>query len=94
MKGILRIDASILCFAIVILAAIPVASLRTRTYSLGYELGALKLKEQELRQRTVELQSDLAETQRAVRDRHVGATTSPAQLQLPAENTVIHGRPQ
>lgn len=65
-----RIDASIVCFAMVVLAAIPVTTLRSKTYAIGYELGRLKETERELRQRNIELQSTLASVQRSVRDKH------------------------
>ncbi len=85
-----RIDASLLCFALVVVAAIPVAALRSKTYSIGYELGRLKSDEKHLRQRNVELQSQLASVQRTVRDNHL--KSNPAgrenQLNLPSKTNV------
>jgi len=48
-------DLSIFCFALVVIAAVSVATLRSSTYSLGYELGKLKQQEQELLQEQAEL---------------------------------------
>ena len=87
-----KIDASIVCFAMVVLAAIPVATLRTKTYAIGYELGKLKETERTLRQKNIELQSDLASVQRSIRDRHLSRSTKaePGKLQLPGADSVIH----
>lgn len=89
-----RIDASLLCFALVVLAAIPVAALRTKTYAIGYELGRLKSEERLLRQKNTELQGQLASVQRSVRDAKLKNTNSDGevQLKLPAKTNVL--RPQ
>jgi hypothetical protein len=98
-----RLDVSLVCFVLVLAAAIPVALLRTKTYSLGYDLGRLKSQERELRQRNVELLSQLASTQRAVRDKYVaheGSLSGPArgakiargELVLPEAAEVLHGK--
>lgn len=86
-----KIDASLLCFALVVLAAIPVAALRTKTYAIGYELGRLKSEERLLRQRNTELQGQLASVQRAVRDAKLKNTghANGAQLDLPAKSNVL-----
>lgn len=85
-----RIDASLLCFALVVVAAVPVAALRSKTYSIGYELGRLKSEEKLLRQRNVELQSQLATVQRSVRDNQLKTTVAgkPTQLNLPSKTNV------
>jgi hypothetical protein len=91
MKSIVkRIDASLLCFALVVAAAIPVAALRSKTYTIGYELGRLKSEEKQLRQRNVELQSQLASVQRAVRDNHLKSNSNSKenQLNLPSKTNV------
>lgn len=89
-----KVDASILCFALVVVAAIPVAALRTKTYALGYELGRLKAEERNLRQKNMELESQLASVQRSVRESKVRGTSkeSVSQLSLPSQSDVI--RPQ
>lgn len=87
-----RIDASIVCFAIVVLAAIPVTTLRSKTYAVGYELGHLKETERALRQRNIELQSTLASAQRAVRDKLLARSSksdTPPRLALPSAEAVI-----
>lgn len=99
MWGFVRIDAGLLCFILVIVAAVPVASLRARTYSLGYELGTLKLKEQELQQQQFQLQSELAMVQKSIREKYLhttnnGRNSRPQKLQLPTADTVIHPREQ
>ncbi|MEY4065864.1 MAG: hypothetical protein RIR26_2072 [Pseudomonadota bacterium] len=85
------LDASLLCFALVVIAAIPVAALRTKTYAIGYELGRLKSEEKILRQRNMELQSQLASVQRSVRETRLktGASSGQAQLNLPQKNNVL-----
>ncbi len=88
-----RIDASIVCFALVVVAAIPIATLRSRTYSLGYELGNLKQEERSLRQHNVELKSALARTQRNIRDRFLGnhgTDKEAAVLDLPTQERIIN----
>lgn len=88
-----RIDASLLCFALVVVAAVPVAALRSKTYTIGYELGRLKAEEKQLRQRNVELQSQLASIQRAVRENHLKSnnpTEKQGQLNLPSKSNVWH----
>jgi TolA-binding protein len=85
------LDASLLCFALVVIAAIPVAALRTKTYAIGYELGRLKSEEKLLRQRNTELQSQLASVQRSVRETRLRSGTSQgqAQLNLPQKQNVL-----
>lgn len=89
-----RIDGSLLCFSLVVVAAVPVAALRSKTYSIGYELGRLKAEEKQLRQRNVELQSQLASVQRSVRFNRlkIDGHGTQAQLNLPAKSNVL--RPQ
>lgn len=87
-----RVDASMVCFALVVLAAIPVATLRSKTYAIGYELGKLKAQERALRQHNIELQSELAAVQRSIRDKHVarGPKSDSGKLLLPGAEAVIH----
>ncbi|NBO37181.1 hypothetical protein EBU99_01215 [bacterium] len=86
-----RIDASLLCFALVVLAAIPVAALRTKTYGIGYELGRLKTEERQLRQKNIDLQSQLAAVQRTVRESRLKTSTNSgvSQLNLPSKTNVL-----
>lgn len=98
MRSSWRVDVSLVCFVLVLAAAIPVALLRTKTYALGYDLGRLKARERELRQRNVELLSEIASTQRSVRDKHtslgVARNGKPADgtLALPGAHEVLHGK--
>jgi hypothetical protein len=91
-----KVDASILCFALVVVAAIPVAALRTKTYALGYELGRLKAEERTLRQKNMELEGQLASVQRSVRESQVRGTSKEprSQLSLPSQSDVIRPQPQ
>lgn len=87
-----KIDASIVCFALVVIAAVPVAALRSSTYSIGYELGKLKNAERNLRQKNVELKSTLAQTQRTLRERFVSGRNNKAKeatLELPSRDRII-----
>jgi cell division protein FtsL len=61
-------DAIIAIIFLTIIVGIIVITMRSKTYSVGYEIAALKSKEKSLRQRQIELQSDLAATERNVRD--------------------------
>lgn len=84
----LKFDTSIICFVLVMMAAIPVAALRAKTYTVGYDLGKLKDKERQLRQRNIELQYDLAATERQIREKnHVGND-----LKLPEPSAVLRGQ--
>jgi hypothetical protein len=89
-----RVDASIICFALVVVAAVPVAALRSRTYSIGYSLGELKKQERQLRQKNIELKSQLATTQRTIRDKYFGNAQKrkPAtgELVLPENHQIMH----
>lgn len=89
--GLKKIDASILCFALVVIAAIPVAALRTKTYAVGYELGRLKAEERLLRQKNTELESQLASVQRGVRESRIkkSADGHSSALNFPSRSDVI-----
>jgi hypothetical protein len=84
------VDVSLVCFALVVSAAIPVALLRTKTFALGYELGALKAQEREHRQRNAELISQLASARREARDK-LFANSNKSHLSLPSREQVVHG---
>lgn len=89
---VFKLDASIVCFGLVMIAAIPVAALRAKTYAIGYELGKLKEQERVLRQKNVELQFEQAGIQRSVREKLVSksGSDSNAVLRLPETGSVIH----
>lgn len=61
-------DAIIAIIFITIVVGVIVITMRSKTYSVGYEIAALKTKEKSLRQKQFELLSELAATERAVRD--------------------------
>ncbi len=64
-----KIDAIVLIIIFTICVGVAVITMRSKTYSIGYEIAALKNKEKQLSQRQVELQTDLASAQRLIRDR-------------------------
>ncbi|KAB8030868.1 hypothetical protein [Fluviispira multicolorata] len=68
MKLFKQFDAIIAIIFLTILVGVVVITMRSKTYSVGYEIASLKAKEKSLRQRQVELQSELAATERTVRD--------------------------
>ena len=74
------------------MAAIPVAALRAKTYSVGYDLGKLKDKERQLRQRNIELQYDLASTERQVREKNIKGSAGQGELKLPGPGSVFRGQ--
>jgi regulator of replication initiation timing len=95
-----KVEVSLVCFALVIAAAVPVALLRTRTYSLGYELGRLKAQEKKLIQENVALLAELNETKYAIREKYISPTNAAPkqlnkidsrQLALPEFDHVIQG---
>lgn len=57
----MKIDVSIVSFVLVLVIAIPVTTLRSQTYSVGYEIAELKAKERELRERHLKLTAERAE---------------------------------
>ncbi|APJ02464.1 hypothetical protein [Silvanigrella aquatica] len=61
-------DAIIAIIFLTIIVGVIVITMRSKTYSVGYEIASLKSKEKSLRQRQIELLSDLASTERNVRD--------------------------
>ena len=64
-----KIDAMVIIIFFTICVGVVVITMRSKTYSIGYEIASLKNKEKQLRQRQIELQSDLASTRRMVRDK-------------------------
>ena len=68
LKFLKGFDAIIAIIFLTIIVGIIVITMRSKTYSVGYEIANLKAKEKQLRQRQVELQSELAATERNVRD--------------------------
>ncbi len=68
-KILKKIDAIVVIIIFTICIGVVVITMRSKTYSIGYEIASLKGKENQLRQRQIELQSELASTQRMVRDK-------------------------
>ncbi|MES2615197.1 MAG: hypothetical protein V4591_07275 [Bdellovibrionota bacterium] len=64
-----KIDIMLVIIFFTICVGVLVITMHSKTYSIGYEIASLKNKERQLRQRQIELQSDLASTRRMVRDR-------------------------
>lgn len=68
LKFLKGFDAIIAIIFLTIIVGIIVITMRSKTYSVGYEIANLKAKEKLLRQRQVELQTELAATERNIRD--------------------------
>lgn len=64
-----KIDIMVVIIFFTISVGVVVITMRSKTYSIGYEIAALKSKERQLRQRQIELQTDLASIRRMVRDK-------------------------
>ena len=64
-----KIDVMVVIIFFTICVGVLVITMRSKTYYIGYEIASLKMTENKLRQRQTELQSDLAITQRLVRDK-------------------------
>lgn len=69
LKLLKKIDAMVIIIFFTICVGVLVITMRSKTYSIGYEIASLKNKERQLRQRQIELQSDLASTKRIIRDK-------------------------
>ena len=92
MLGFLKkIDSIVLIVVITIIVGVVVISLRSKTYSIGYEIAHLKNKERTLRQKKEELQSQLATVQRDTRDRLLSEKDGSGNQRfiLPDQNHVI-----
>ncbi len=63
-----KLDSVVLVIVLTIIIGIVVISLRSRTYSIGYEIASLKNKEKNLRQKKDELLSNFTSVQRNVRN--------------------------
>lgn len=86
-----KIDAMVFVIFITICVGILVITMRSKTYSIGYEIATLKSKERNLRQRQTELKSELASTQRMVRDKLLSEHDSSGQQKyvLPDQKHVL-----
>lgn len=54
-----------------VLVGIVVITLRSKTYSVGYEIAKLKKEEKHLRQRKIELKTQLTSLQKHIRDMYI-----------------------
>ena len=81
----------IIIIVLTIVVGVVVITMRSKTYSIGYEIAALKDKEKSLRQRQVELQSGLADAEHTVRDALLAELNSSGKQKyiLPDHNHVI-----
>ena len=73
-----RLDVSLICFGLVVVAAVPVTLLRTKTYALGYEIGKRKQTEKTLLNKKDRLTQELASKKRSIRDASAGTFAFPA----------------
>ena len=70
-------DISLVCFILVIVSAVPVIMLRSKTYTVGYEIGKLKRAEHVLRQKQDELETELATYKSLIRQSSAKTYTLP-----------------
>lgn len=64
-----KIDAILVIIFFTIGVGVLVITMRSKTYSIGYEIASLKNKEKQLSQKKIEFQSDQAFLKRMVRDK-------------------------
>ncbi len=69
LRWILKIDIIVTVIILTVLIGIAVIAMRSKTYSIGYEIATLKGKEKRLRHRQIELQSEYAKDQKEVRNK-------------------------
>ena len=67
-KLLKKIDAIVIIIIFTICVGVAVITMRSNTYTIGYEIAALKNKEKQLHQRQSEIKTEIASTQRYVRD--------------------------
>jgi cell division protein FtsL len=91
LRIIKKIDVIIVIIFFTILVGIAVVTMRSETYTIGYEIAHLKTKERNLRQRQTELLSELAFAERTIRDRLLSQTTPDGKQKyiLPDRNHVL-----
>lgn len=68
-KLIAKIDIIVVVIIMTVLIGIAVIAMRSKTYSIGYEIAALKSREKQLRHQQIELQSEYAKDQRIIRSK-------------------------
>jgi hypothetical protein len=86
-----KIDAMVVIIFFTICVGVLVITMRSKTYSVGYEIASLKNKEKQLRQKQIELQSELASTKRMVRDKLLAEQDNAGKPKyiLPDQNHVL-----
>ena len=80
----IRLDVSLICFAFVVIAAVPVTLLRTKTFALGYELGQRKEHEKGLIKKKDQLLQELASKKKIIRD------TSHHNFEFPSASQILN----
>lgn len=68
-RWIAKIDIIVVVIIMTVCIGVAVISMRSKTYSIGYEIASLKARERHLRQHQIELQSDYAKTQKSIRNK-------------------------
>lgn len=86
-----KIDAIIVIIIFTIVIGVIVTTMRSKTYSIGYELASLKLQEKQLNQKHIELQTQLAELQKSIRENLLVKTNNAGKLKyiMPDKKHVI-----
>lgn len=64
-----QIDSIVFVLILTIIIGVAVITLRSKTYSVGYEIAKLKAKEKNLREKNTELRIQLSQQQRSLRER-------------------------
>lgn len=86
-----KIDAIIVIIIFTIVIGVIVTTMRSKTYSIGYELASLKLQEKQLNQKHIELQTQLAELQKSIRENLLAKINNAGKLKyiMPDKKHVI-----
>ena len=72
---IFKLDSIVLVLLFTIIAGGGVIALRSKTYSVGYEIAKLKSQEQKLREQNTELRIQLYQAQKRIRERLLAEKT-------------------
>lgn len=74
-----KIDSIVFVLIITIIIGVAVITLRSKTYSVGYEIAKLKSKEKKLREQNTEIRIKLSQLQKQIRDKLLNETNAQGQ---------------
>ena len=86
----MRFDVSIVSFALVLVVAIPVTTLRSQTYSVGYEIANLKATERKLISLNMSLEAKLAKLKSDIVSQSTGFDFPPIDQESSIQNLQNH----